>query len=757
MTPHTSHCCRTLQRQIISSKDSVWISDSLLDAAFERYCRVSNASKTWRRNASHVPGPLESRRRLGKRQLGGLHAFQDASPPGWAFPVPMDLSQWQWEPPSSISALRYNRLDRQAQAAAANWISSTLPGWLGDWVPQVAPDSVPTLSDLAPSGTATTQEPPFLRAELDSFLLSVANAPMDVLVLDTQHICRKLRQHIILGEMAAEHIMSISDEVWGALNSRFEDCSAGHGMVMALYSVVVDGIATSRVFTPHLLNASFWNTMLIRISKLPLDDELCNLFGRIMPILPTVHHDEVLEGLLSMLNAYFNAWGSSPKWIDGAEISRLIGTASESYDRVQELLWGLPVTIRRSARDKLKQATSSTLQSARAELDAACDALASANAAMTAQTHYVQTLSKSMEAIGLQKHRQLLDAANQLIVEQTPITSTRRHELRYNWLCVLAQLPRVNQEFLFESSAYLSESSLAVKPMSSAEVCSLILYQWVTRGYLKNPARVYKEYQGLCLRHGDEAFASLAVAISLKEDFKTRSKLYFSLWKFLTKLDRSNEMVESLRGFSRTGLVGLPTLQALAYSARNHYVAMDLRKLYVDRIQKPGQSEWNPAIFKKYAEKIVSDPSLPAGVIWQVLDIDMFQDKDRSLRSKMRRHLGTFGTHRAAIVKEMAASFSNTPHLRNRVAFRHVSRCVRFLEEHKDGLSPPVVKALYHVVARDMREGRPGRTTRLRWFLAVVHRNFGAELATGCRLALERWRIKLKEIWYARGGGTRDE
>jgi len=90
MNPRASRCSRALQRPIVSSKDGLWITDSLLAQVFEDYCLVSRA---WNRRASHVPGPLESQRRLGRRRMGDLNAlYYPPTPPPWEFAIPLDFS-----------------------------------------------------------------------------------------------------------------------------------------------------------------------------------------------------------------------------------------------------------------------------------------------------------------------------------------------------------------------------------------------------------------------------------------------------------------------------------------------------------------------------------------------------------------------------------------------------------------------------------------------------------------------------------------
>lgn len=80
----------------------IWISDDLLSEAFDRYVRVSHAS---RRYGSNVPGPLEHRRRLAKRKMGCAAVTAGAPmPPGGDFGAIFGAGRyegtgWKWEAP----------------------------------------------------------------------------------------------------------------------------------------------------------------------------------------------------------------------------------------------------------------------------------------------------------------------------------------------------------------------------------------------------------------------------------------------------------------------------------------------------------------------------------------------------------------------------------------------------------------------------------------------------------------------------------
>lgn len=71
MTSSSAVCSRAAYRRCTQTSLNPWISDDILNDAFNRFYRVSH---TTRRYGSNVPGPLEARRRLAKRRMGAMTA-----------------------------------------------------------------------------------------------------------------------------------------------------------------------------------------------------------------------------------------------------------------------------------------------------------------------------------------------------------------------------------------------------------------------------------------------------------------------------------------------------------------------------------------------------------------------------------------------------------------------------------------------------------------------------------------------------------
>src|SRR4051812_42151555 len=103
MLPRRPACCRAVPRssQALAPSESIWISDALLLSTFQRFLAVSKGTQ---RHGSFVPGPLEHRRRMGKRRIA--YRADAASPmfgtgEPWAWMGDMKDLSWRWQAPTT--------------------------------------------------------------------------------------------------------------------------------------------------------------------------------------------------------------------------------------------------------------------------------------------------------------------------------------------------------------------------------------------------------------------------------------------------------------------------------------------------------------------------------------------------------------------------------------------------------------------------------------------------------------------------------
>ncbi|KAF2033339.1 hypothetical protein EK21DRAFT_58964, partial [Setomelanomma holmii] len=98
-------CRRAVQSLQPPSAQHIWVSDELLSSTFNRFFR--NSGPRQKRHGSHVPGPLEARRRATKRRMTVSASFypQDNFPPSFSLGALFGFRSspqpsWRYEPPS---------------------------------------------------------------------------------------------------------------------------------------------------------------------------------------------------------------------------------------------------------------------------------------------------------------------------------------------------------------------------------------------------------------------------------------------------------------------------------------------------------------------------------------------------------------------------------------------------------------------------------------------------------------------------------
>ncbi|KAG8675161.1 hypothetical protein FPOAC2_01205 [Fusarium poae] len=102
LIPH----CRSGTRPIPNSPEGIWVTNAMLARAVERFHHVYPVP---RRSLSSCPGPLESRRRLGKRHMTAIVPNSHPSPFPWSIELPIDLGKWKWEAPTRPQDRRHKK------------------------------------------------------------------------------------------------------------------------------------------------------------------------------------------------------------------------------------------------------------------------------------------------------------------------------------------------------------------------------------------------------------------------------------------------------------------------------------------------------------------------------------------------------------------------------------------------------------------------------------------------------------------------
>lgn len=241
---------------------------------------------------------------------------------------------------------------------------------------------------------------------------------------------------------------------------------------------------------------------------------------------------------------------------------------------------------------------------------------------------------------------------------------------------------------------------------------------------------------------------------------------------------------------------GLPTFppntfyESLAWAADNLKTAIHLHDMYASTIDlqtpsPPAQPYWNISFWDKFAGQLgaaLDAGKLTPGQVCHVLDL-LPRSKSKSTtgqqavntiqrKSKSKatyKPVKELGENTVTLIEKLAVQFALASNMAPRRALRGVELCRGILTSNaskkarlalKEPLplpatplldssssslfSPTVLRAIFHLVTRDLDDSMPGRTSRLKWFLAIVARERGIKAATECERAIVRWRNAVK-------------
>ncbi|TID04263.1 hypothetical protein CH35J_002411 [Colletotrichum higginsianum] len=283
----TARCCRAVQQQIRTPLDNIWITDGVLASAFERYCHVSRLT---RRKSSSVPGPLENRRRLGKRKMTDLHMNTQPTLPPWAIDFPVDLSQWTWQPPTKRSSDETRDLRSQRSQRSQSVASWGLRWWTNSTVPkQVQTDR---------AGIENPSKISF-HDQLAKARAAVAASTSNAIGPAYYNFIGGLQNDLNMGLLdPADVDMAVSTFPPSLIDTGVAGEVIDAAIEMFL-SAVVNGIASSEVLGPSGFDASLWNLVLNRISQLPASDATTLLFQTTLDTMPPQYVNDAHEGIIA--------------------------------------------------------------------------------------------------------------------------------------------------------------------------------------------------------------------------------------------------------------------------------------------------------------------------------------------------------------------------------------------------------------------------------------------------------------------------
>ncbi|KAI2468820.1 hypothetical protein F4781DRAFT_432054 [Annulohypoxylon bovei var. microspora] len=667
MTPAlASQCRRATQRHLCSHINATWLPEALT-AIFERYYVIS---RIYARYGSSVPGPMENRRRMGKRQMGELSFGQSHSAsPLWALENLADLTQWKWESPLPSDALHRRGRDEGGSLVPAMW--NWVAGHTGS-APDIALDDAG--DHLTHTPDLAEQPLPKIVWDAQTSPLVVIETGLDLLFRDLSYsttrttpnfteFCHIWRESLANGLFSGETVCSVIDGIQDGLAILQSDTvkslerKIGDQIILRLLTTTSVGLSSSGTHRPDYFDCSVWNDIMQRISKLQMNT--LRAFTGSMANIPDHHLGDMSTSILANLNAYLLASGRERKR------SSLIRQANK--------------------------------------------------------------MANPLSRLNLANHSQILESSTRLVLDYMASEGLDHSQIRYGWLQLLARLPRVDFSYLAEVCCTL-ETGKDIEPLSNREICEM--------------------YQA---RHRSSIIDAPTVSNMLAEDIQgyDDSRFYglfnLALWrtgqfhhvrglcKFLEKLGREQDIMRLARGFQNLVKNEASSLAKICIGGRQPLLALEIIGLY-EKSRTVSKNFWNSKFSTEALKLMTECPSLRQIGVLSALGL-------KYLRSKRRRRYELLTKRQILKATKAARAFAVSPIISRRISLTLITRCINYLQRSPSAVIPTsVLRALFHIVTRDLADGGLGRITRIRWVLALLDKQVGRDRMIRIGLGLKKWR-----------------
>ncbi|KAI1498256.1 hypothetical protein F5X99DRAFT_336119 [Biscogniauxia marginata] len=718
--PSSSQCCRAVRHRLRPQHDSIWVPDSFL--ALDHYCATL---RNGARNGSSVPGPMENRRRLGKRHMGELNfGPSHSAAPLWDFASLVDLTQWQWKPPiSPNSILQHHGKPTQELKPNTLWENLGQALFSGSSTHASSSDTQSSngeilSQDAVLSGVAEYQALPIPVWDAQSTPSDVVNVGLNLLLSDLQtplatvvsmpnlaNFCSSWRNGLRDGLFNGEAIRLVLRGIMKGLDAENPVTSRPltlENVKIHIYNATIEGICGQERQGPAQFDHAVWSDMLQHTSELRLNN--IRIFTKVLDCIPAGELDKMSPGIVANL------------------ITQIIGLG------------------------RAKKRASLPRQAAK--------------------------IAMILERLEFDRRRDILDAVTRRLSLYAGAREINFAWSRLSWLHVLARLPGRNKE-LAQACRFL-ESNPASERLSRTEICHLFLARLNSRDAAQEITHLYNHFNRP--RIVDLlSFHRLSRGFWITRQYGHAK----SMFRFLHQLGREYGVLQLAKGVRNSVTGDITSLANMAIGMRIPSVAIQIFSLFDESGRRPEQF-WKSTSASEALKSLVNARSLNPRKFLKTLNVVPISHGKRGVRRRRnwdtpvtpllnatatRRYLkSTLNSTPKSILRAIlksnlrstlkstlslkqvlkttraAMALARTSTLTRRKALALISETVKHLKSYDLSLPPNVMRAIIYNVTRDLAEGRPGRNLRLRWLLHLLRGEFGEREMLRTGMSLKRWR-----------------
>lgn len=661
--------------------------------------------------------------------MAELNSFQSiGSLPVWALPNAPDMMKWQWQPPKQ-------NLWSPAPEATLSPLEAPTP-------PEVA-----VVLEVEAAALVQTDHMCAFLAELTEMHIGSFKSAEEYRS-KFENLVDRIAMVITKGELtgsgtaetfmvAHEHLL-IACRVFPELRLLFP----------YLMLHVARGIkdAKKRDHRFYIPKAHFWEVWLDLLSDCEITVATTELLAFVVKNLRTRNHATFSSTLLCILRRYFQLWKSAdihgePATSDHAEISQTLRLTRIWLGRARGLL--------KTGKSDL---VNGQIQGARFYLHVAQKYLARTHSLtlklgrlMSDDTQLTELLAEALNTRDPRFYRWIY----------TGVTATFKGSVdwsrsRYNWLRMLAQMPRIRTNQLDQLLRLFKNDD--PRALSSKELCELLLLHWSGQGLIEDinwTRRVWNEIRG---RDDGIALAALAMAANKTSKPVQCTAMFWKLWTILRVRGGPKKLLHQIYVLSKSRKLSPGFLKRLAWTSHNHRIPMLLHSILVQQAGKE-HNFWWPPFWDKFAAMLSrqgNDPLVDPFLFARKM-INLSDEKEVCAKSYHQTKNGETMTKEAAEsilkIRQVLECLVRARQLSDREALRHVTHFTNALADKQGQLSARDLSYLTSVIMRTLDRGKCGSVERLRWYLGVIYKHLGEQSCIRVGVIIKRRRQANWMIW----------
>jgi hypothetical protein len=740
-----------------------------------------------------VPGPLEARRRLGKRRMAYASDSTPTNPLNlgsvwdiFGFLGEKDRTKFTYEAPTPRSQL----VDRAPER---------IPRWLSRWI-AADPQTLDSCNlDEAYEGTAlpivATKEELYHRVEAPStpFLQPTSMEELCAQKIldfressttvggDRRDLCNKfsewLCQSVRQGDLSKPTLESIlSADFIHDIQQFFQDPGEAKEFCFLLVRNIWEDIRPgSNKYNTH--DGAVVNRLLSIISEFSLEDVKVRTIAE--EIVLSLSRRQLVQ-LRNKDAGFYKLVGSwALTWVDDSSISRDNcampssdqGDLDHSHLQLARMLKTVSNQISVNKAENNGVTQPDFINSLRLTLSSCKESIADILRHVELRENEicpikssVMTLSKAMNRItnkgNVQIVVQLCLAPVLELCEN--IEEGRSFELRCHWMSVIASMPAVNSKLFRQSWNLLNMSNI---PSRQSILMNMLLKHWKSRGCLRNPELVNNDCMLLSYenkKHSERRITSFVHAITQWEDatMESRTKKIANLITSLAEIKRYRAIYLAISQLHRDGISIPVNIISTAIHAVTNFNVRRAYIIYNQSIHIPSATYHRRHMtlrdHQELVLRMIGETTMPPSVIWDTLRIPMYSNLSSDLPNLPKVHWPRVANNSEdrlspemlEFVGNMAITFAWSKTRPSRVALRNVMQCADILRVHNAPLTRDITKAFTHAgLTRQLVNGRFVSLARLKWTLSLIEWVEGTEVAETvdeviyhCRDALKRAR-----------------